>query len=232
MLKKHKQIKIALIIIGLIIIPLYSILFGINGDLIDMTFSQVGGRIDGKLQGLIIWGAICSMYFYFTVEYMFMMLGKNNKFVLGLVGIGCICLMVTVFLPFNTMMYPVSSEIHNNLVRVAVAIIIVAILFFVINLKNYDKKTFIISLISYLICIAVILVIFFKYRVSSIFQIAFVTLMCVYLILQFMLIEKSPSTDLLLSLNKKKSEIEKNNPTNAFNEEIESVFEDGEEKIW
>lgn len=226
MLKKHKQVKIALIIIGLIIIPLYSILFGINGDLIDMTFSQVGGRIDGKLQGLIIWGAICSIYFYFAVEYMFMMLGKSNRLILGLVGLGCICLMITVFLPFNTMMYPISSEIHNNLVRVAVVIIILAIMFFVINLKNYDKKTFIISLVSYLICIVVILAIFLKYRVSSIFQIAFVTLMCIYLILQFALIEKSPSTDLLLSLNKKKSEIEKNNPTNAFYEEIESVFEE------
>ncbi len=56
MLKNIKRIKYILIILGLVIIPLYSIFFGANGDLFDMTFSQVGGRFDGKLESLIVWG--------------------------------------------------------------------------------------------------------------------------------------------------------------------------------
>ena len=97
MLKKHKRIKYILIILGLVIIPLYSIFFGANGDLFDMTFSQVGGRFDGKLESLIVWGGICSIYFYIMIDYMQMMIQKDNKLVTLLVGLGCICLMITVF---------------------------------------------------------------------------------------------------------------------------------------
>lgn len=226
MLKRHKRIKYILMVVGLLIIPVYSVFFGANGDLIDMTFSQVGGRIDGKLESLIIWGGLCSIYFYSIIEYMQMLLEKENKLVAWLVGLGCICLMITVFLPFNTMMYPVSSEIHNNLVRVAVVIIIIAVLYFVLNLKKVNKKTYTISLVTYLICILLLVGIFLKYHVSSVFQIAFVTVMSYFLIFEFVLIEKCPNVDIARALDEKKKEIEKNKPTTALYDEVESVFED------
>lgn len=226
MLKKHKRIKYILIILGLVIIPLYSIFFGANGDLFDMTFSQVGGRFDGKLESLIVWGGICSIYFYIMIDYMQMMIQKDNKLVTLLVGLGCICLMITVFLPFNTMMYPVSSEIHNKLVRVAVFIIIIAVLLFVINLKDLNKKTFLSSLVIYLICILALVIIFLKFHVSSIFQIAFVTVMSYFLMLEFILIEKCPNTNLLKAISEKEAEIKKTNPSSALHEESEAVFDE------
>ena len=137
-------------IIGLFIIPVYSILFGTNGDLILMTFSQVGGRIDGKLEALIIWGILCSIYFYYGIDYMLKLIKRENNHVTTILAIGCGSLILTVLLPFNTMMYPASSEIHNDLARVAIVLIIISVLMFIFELKKFDKTVFKKCLITYI----------------------------------------------------------------------------------
>ena len=224
-IKKHKRIKLIFIIIGMFIIPIYSFLFGNHGDLILMTFSQVGGRIDGKLEGLIIWGLICAIYFYFIIEYMQMMVKMKNYFVTGSLLLGCVSLILTVFLPFNTVMYPASIEIHNNLARVAVAMIIISVLLFVISLRRFDEKVFLKSIIAFALSILILIICFLNCGVSSIFQIVFASIMAYLSILIFLFIEKSKKLDLQEAILSKSEAIEKVKPSKAFNEEVESVFD-------
>lgn len=224
-LSRHNRIKIFFIIIGLVIIPIYSYLFGNNGDLILMTFSQVGGRIDGKLEGLIIWGLICAVYFYSIIEYMLMMIKRKNYFVTGTLLIGCISLILTVYLPFNTVMYPASSEIHNNLARIAVAMIIISVLLFVFSLKKFDNKVFIKSIIAFGVSIILLILCFLRCGVSSIFQIVFASIMSYLSLIIFLFIEKSDKLDLNEAILLKTESFEKEKPSKAFTEEVESVFE-------
>lgn len=222
--KKHKRVKIFLMIVGMIIIPIYSILFGTNGDLKLMTFSQVGGRIDGKLELLIIWGILCSIYFYYGIEYMMKLIKSKSNIVSTLLSIGCGSLILTVLLPFNTMMYPASSEIHNNLARVAIVMILISVLMFIFEIKKFDRKVFKKCLITFIVSIVILVVAFIFYDVSSMFQIIFSTLMSYFIIIAFLLIERSDNIDLVYSYF-----IDKNNKVEnekALLEEVNSVFED------
>ncbi len=224
--RRHLITKIILIVIGFVAIPLYSYFFGNNGDLFLMTFSQVGGRLDGKLEGLILWGFLCSVYFYFVFEYMQMMIEKSSMLVKLFLFAGVITLMVTVFLPFNTMMYPVSSEIHNNLARYAIFFILISIFLFVILLIKFDKKVFAWAISIFSVFVGGLIWCFLKYRVSSIFQIAFASSMSVLAMIIFFLIERSPKFDLYRAYGKKYKNFKENNLENSLERENEEVFND------
>lgn len=222
--KKHRRIKITLMIIGLFIIPVYSILFGTNGDLILMTFSQVGGRIDGKLEALIIWGILCSIYFYYGIEYMLKLIKRENNHVTTILAIGCGSLILTVLLPFNTMMYPASSEIHNDLARVAIVLIIISVLMFIFELKKFDKTVFKKCLITYIISLIILVISFIFFKVSSIFQIIFASIMSYFIIIALLIIEKSKKINLVDSFTFSESKKQEN--SKLLMDEVNSVFED------
>ena len=71
-LKKHKIKKLIYGLIGLVIIPIYSYIFSLNGpkgDLILVTFSQIGSRY-GAIENLIIWGILSSFYYFSLIDYL------------------------------------------------------------------------------------------------------------------------------------------------------------------
>ena len=200
--KRAKTYKITFFIVGLIIVPIYAIFFsqfGPGGDLIIVTFSQIGARY-GAMELLIIWGILTSLYYLAFLSYLTVLTRFNNMIMSFLIGFGGLSMLVTVFLPFAPSMFPITSETHNFLAYVTAVSTLFALVVFVGSLFWVDRLLFVRSAVILLVIIAICLTVLIKFGVSSLFQIVFSTLLCLLLCLLLYFIEKSPHVDIIKAL--------------------------------
>ncbi|MGD9887014.1 MAG: hypothetical protein AB7T03_03520 [Bacilli bacterium] len=200
--KRAKTYKITFFIVGLIIVPIYAIFFsqfGPGGDLIIVTFSQIGARY-GAMELLIIWGILTSLYYLAFLSYLTVLTRFNNMIMSFLIGFGGLSMLVTVFLPFAPSMFPITSETHNFLAYVTAVSTLFALVVFVGSLFWVDRLLFVRAAVILLVIIAICLTVLIKFGVSSLFQIVFSTLLCLLLCLLLYFIEKSPHVDIIKAL--------------------------------
>ena len=210
--KRAKTYKITFFIVGLIIVPIYAIFFsqfGPGGDLILVTFSQIGARY-GAMELLIVWGMLTSLYYLAFLSYLTVLTRFNNFIMSFLIGFGGLSMLVTVFLPFAPSMFPITSETHNFLAYVTAVSTLLALVVFVGSLFWVDRILFFRSAVVLLIIIVACLTVLIKFGVSSLFQIVFSTLLCALLCLLLHFIEKSPHVDIIKALMLKEEQKEQN----------------------
>jgi hypothetical protein len=196
--KKHKRRKIWFGIIGLIVIPLYSFLLSQNGpggDLILVTFSQIGSRY-GAIEDLIIWGIISSFYYFIFLEYLFYLSESKSKFLRITLAFSCLSLLITVFLPFAPAMFPIASETHNTLAYITAISIVLTLFLYVFEFWKRDRKLFYLSFFLLLFIVTTIIMVLIFYGVSSLFQIVLSSSLCLFLFLQLCFLEKSKKIDI------------------------------------
>lgn len=192
-LRKHKRKKLLFGIIGLIVIPVYSYLlsqYGPGGNLILVTFSQIGSRY-GAIENLIIWGLLSSFYYFLLLDYLFYLSGSKSKILRLTLAFSCLSLMFTVFLPFAPSMFPIASEVHNNLAYVTGVAIVLTLFLFVLTFWKRDRRLFYVSMAILLLVVGILVAALVIYGVSSLLQILLSSLLCFYLYLQLILLEKS-----------------------------------------
>ncbi|MGD9605471.1 MAG: hypothetical protein AB7V00_04890 [Bacilli bacterium] len=200
--KRAKTYKLIFIIVGLVIVPLYALIFsqyGPGGDLILVTFSQIGARY-GAMELLIIWGMLTSLYYLAFLSYLAVLTRFNNFIMNFLIGFGGLSMLVTVFLPFAPSMFPITSETHNFLAYVTAVSTLFSLVVFVGSLFRLDRLLFVKSAILLLIVVAACLTVLIVFGVSSLFQIVFSTLLCALLCLLLIFIEKSPNINISQAL--------------------------------
>jgi len=196
--KKAHNYKLLFGIIGLIVIPIYAVIFsqfGPDGDLVLVTFSQIGARY-GAFELLIIWGILTSLYFMGFLSYLASITKFNNIFMSLLIGFGGLSMLVTVFFPFAPSMFPLTSNTHNTLAYVTAVATLFTLVVFVGSLFRIDKALFFKSLITLVVTIVICLTVLEVFGVSSLFQIVFSTLLCGLLFLILRYLEKSPFVDI------------------------------------
>ena len=200
--KRHKLTKIIYGILGLIVIPIYAVLFsqiGPNGDLILVTFSQIGSRYGG-LEGLILWGIITSVFFFSFLHYLSIITKVKNILMEICIAIGCLSMLISVFLPFAPTMFPIASETHNFLAYLTAVSVCVSLLFFILAIKRIDLSIFHKSLILYLIILFIGITVYITVGVSSLFQIILVVSFCSFLFIELVIVEKSDKINIFEAL--------------------------------
>lgn len=213
--KKARQYKLLFGIVGLIVIPIYALIFsqfGPDGDLVLVTFSQIGARY-GAFELLIIWGILTSLYFMGFLSYLATITKFNNLFMSLLIGFGGLSMLVTVFFPFAPSMFPITANTHNTLAYVTAVATLFSLVVFVGSLIRIDKAVFFKSLITLVVTIAICLTVLIVFGVSSLFQIVFSALLCGLLFLILRFLEKSPFVDIpkvLEEIDRNKNEQETN----------------------
>ncbi|HPN61623.1 MAG TPA: hypothetical protein PLO88_05790, partial [Bacilli bacterium] len=167
--KRAKNLKLIFLIVGLGVIPLYAIIFsqfGPGGNLILVTFSQIGARY-GAIELFIIWGILTSLYYLAFLSYLTVLTRFNNFIMNFLIGFGVISMLVTVFLPFAPSMYPRASKTHNLLAYVTAVSTLLGLVVFVGSLYRLDLRLFTKSLIALLLVIGISIIVLLVFGVSS-----------------------------------------------------------------
>jgi hypothetical protein len=202
-IKRAHTYKLIFIIVGLIIVPLYAIVFsqfGPGGDLILVTFSQIGSRY-GAMELLIIWGIMTSLYYIAFLSYLTVITKFDYLIMRFLIGFGGLSMLVTVFLPFAPSMFPIASETHNFLAYVTAVSTLFGLVVFTISLVRIDMALFLKTIITLFVVVAICLTILVKFGVSSLFQIVFSTLLCGMLCLNLFYIETCKNIDIVQALS-------------------------------
>lgn len=201
--KKHDTNKKLFGLVG-IFIPLYTLTFsykGPYGDLILVTFSQIGARY-GAIEQLILWGIMTSIYYFSFLSYLFSMSGKSSITLKALLSITCMTLLITVFLPYAPTMFPITSKTHNFLAYITAASVVSLLFIFILKLKKIENKLFYKSLTAYIISISIVLYVLLVYGVSSLFQITLSAVMCILMYVLLLLLENSNKIDIYKNLYK------------------------------
>ncbi|MCK9536389.1 MAG: hypothetical protein M0R05_02175 [Bacilli bacterium] len=202
--KSHYYKKIFFGIFGLLIIPVYSYLFALNGpggDLIIVTFSQIGSRY-GAIESLIFWGIIMAMYYFTFLNYLFFLTGSKSILFQINLALSCLSILVTVFLPFAPSMFPLAAKTHNFLARVSAISCAVTLLIFNFAYLKIDKIVFYKTLAVFILVVFINIFVLFYFGISSLFQIVLSATFCPYLFLNLIFLEKSPHFDIYAIMEK------------------------------
>lgn len=209
-LKKHKIKKTIYGLIGLVIIPIYSYIFslnGPNGDLILVTFSQIGARY-GAIENLIIWGILSSFYYFSLIEYLMYLSDTEIPVLRVTLAFSCLSLLITVFLPFAPTMFPFASETHNILAYITGVSIVLTLLLYNFSFWNRDRNLFYKSFFLLIAVLLVLIIVLIAAGISSLFQIVLSSALCLYMFLELVLLEKSDKIDIFSKLREEKEEVD------------------------
>jgi len=196
--KKHRIKKLLFGIFGIVIIPVYGYLFALNGpdgNLIIVTFSQIGSRY-GAVESLILWGILSTVYYFSLLDYLLFLTGYKNILLHINLGLSCLSMVVTVFLPFAPTMFPLVSRTHNFLARVSAFSFLATTLIFISYYLKKDKVVFFKALMSFLFVLAANIYVIINYGISSLFQIVLSATFCPFLFINLLFLEKSPLFDI------------------------------------
>ena len=201
-LKKHRRKKLLFGIAG-IFIPLYTFSFSLKGpygDLILVTFSQIGARY-GAIELLIAWGIMTAIYYFLFLSYLFDLSGMGSLTLKALLSITCMTLLITVFLPYAPTMFPITSKTHNLLAYITAASVVSLLFIFSIKLIKIDKILFLKSFLTYLVALVIILYVLLTFGVSSMFQIVLSAVMCILMFTLLIFLENSDKINIYDNLN-------------------------------
>lgn len=196
--RKHHIRKWGSGLIGMVVLPLYGIVFslkGPSGDLLLSTFSQIGSRYGG-IEILIVWGIFAALYFFLSLSYLFDISQADSLLLRTMMIITCLSLLWTVYLPYQPLMFPVASDLHNLCAYLTALCAIITLLLFDWSLKKTDRKLFVQSIAILIVSVVILLALYLLYKVSSLLQIALTTIIAADMFLEFSLIENSPAMNL------------------------------------
>lgn len=201
---KHKKVKIILGIFGLIIIPIFSIAYALEGDLKLMTFSQIAGRYHLR-QYLVVWGLLLAIFIFLGFNYIFILTEMKNNFVRTALTMVCTMLLISVFVPFIPSMFPLIANIHNYMSYATVVFSIVFLYSFVLTLQKTDKRLYKLTMILLNIMILSMIIFYLFVGTSSLFQIEYSFVVSFFLFILLVFIEKSEVIDIEKVLGEKTS---------------------------
>jgi len=209
-LKKHKIKKLIYGLIGLVIIPIYSYIFSLNGpkgDLILVTFSQIGSRY-GAIENLIIWGILSSFYYFSLIDYLMYLSDTEIPALKVTLAFSCLSLLITVFLPFAPTMFPFASETHNTFAYITGVAIVLTLFLYNFSFWKRDRDLFYKSFFLLIAVLLVLIIVLITAGVSSLFQIVLSSTLCLYMFLELVFLEKSKKIDIFRKLREEKEEVD------------------------
>ncbi len=199
--KRQKRITRVAGLFALIVIPVYSILFGLNAPLFEYNFSLIGGTM-GKQDSLILWGTITGFFYLFFVHFMYRLVGIHNKRAIRLVTIGCILLLLTVLVPFCPDVLPITAEIHNFTAFTGTVLMVATVYYFVYALGKLDKTIYKKGMIALNIVVGISVILYFFRGITSAVEIILVVGNLAVLIFMFLSLQRSDRIDTLKELEK------------------------------
>ncbi len=160
------------IITGLIIIPIYSLVFIIKDDIFTFTLSIIG-NIEGNRKILIMWGIHIALFFLIAIGYLITAYNITSKSTKWLLLISCIFLILTVITPL--------SPTHNIFSILGVILLLITMYIFIINLKNINQKIYKKAIIGMTSIVVVSAIVLFGLGLSGFFEILMVHSLCILL---------------------------------------------------
>lgn len=125
--------------IAYVIFPVVNLLVAQYTNVFTENYSFVGNGLQHSLL-LYIWGSLCGIYFFIATKAIMDKIKYKMKYGLPLLGISCIGMIFSVYIPYLPDLYPLIGELH---IYVSIfATILYVLLFFHILLefayKNYE----------------------------------------------------------------------------------------------
>lgn len=121
------------------VVPLYTLAFACQGDLITSNLSQLGNR-PGYHGRFIFWGILCGVFFYILFNRVFAMAQYNGWIGRVLLAGACTSFLVCVLLPFVPEKYPRAAKWHNDLAMLASVLTALTTLILSLHLRRVDGR--------------------------------------------------------------------------------------------
>lgn len=165
---------------SLLIVPLYTLLFASQDSLITSNISYIG-NMPGNYGRLVLWGAVCTVFFYLFFTFLFSLLQYKNRHAWNIFHLACILFMLTVLLPFVPGVYPISTELHNQFAQAATLLTLVATLMLTLHIKTLDKEVYTKSIRLWIINLIVCFAFLIATGISGLVEVLFIAATCTQL---------------------------------------------------
>lgn len=207
--KRQKKLTKIFGAFALIVIPIYTLLFALNGPLFETNLSEIGGFL-GKEKGLIIWGTMSGVFFLIFLGFLFKLVGIKNKKMTRAVAIGCVMLLLAVIIPYSPEVFPFLSNLHTAMAFSATVLMVICIYYFIFAMKKLDSKIYNKALLYINIIVAITAIFFFLSGITSAVEITITIGMSILLFCCYLWLQKSEMFDSLQELKKIIDEKKKN----------------------
>jgi hypothetical protein len=197
--KYKKRIRKAGVLYGLmalVVIPVYTVFFATQADLITKNMSYIGGYMGGYTR-LLIWGIVSALFYLGFSSYLFMLTRFSNARVRRMLLAACAMLVLTVALPFVPEVWPRMAQMHNTFAMLAPVIMVLVMYVFVFYLGKCDRAIYKKALFSLNSLVLVSAILMFFLGASGLLEVIFSVGMCVLLFLLLVWLSHSEQMDVV-----------------------------------
>ncbi len=124
--------------IELVLIPFFTIVFGILKPPTEYTLSMIGNRFDLRLE-FVIWGIVTSSSIVFLLGHIYKLGAFENKRASKLLVFSGIFLVFTVLVPAYKGVWPVSTKIHALFGALFAMSLVASIFYFLRYIGQYSR---------------------------------------------------------------------------------------------
>lgn len=197
--RRLRRISLIYGTMALFIIPVYTLLYACQGDLITENMSIVGGSMGGY-RGLVFWGVISGLFYLGFALYLFVLTRFTNTRVRRMLFAGCAMLILTTILPFVPDVWPKAAQLHNFFAMAAPIVMILTMYFFVFHLAGYDRTVYRRALVSLNTMVLISALLLFFTGTSGLLEVVVTVGMCGFLFMLLVWLAHSEHMDLVKAM--------------------------------
>lgn len=119
------------------VVPIYTLLFACQGDLLEMSLSRLGNR-PGHYGRFVLWGIVCMGCLLVLFQRAFEMARYTSRLGKGMMYTACASFLACVALPFVPAKYPRAAKWHNELAILAAVLTVTVSLLLSLHLRKID----------------------------------------------------------------------------------------------
>jgi hypothetical protein len=195
--KINKQQNIILWLFGIfgcLILPVLLILFGLQGDIIEDSLSDVGGKYGHYSQLVYLSLGFC-IYYAVGGWYVLKLCGYKDYIMPSIYVVGVLLYFITVVVPFLPAELPILAGIHNILARVSIAIMLPCVFWFTLCLFYVDKWIALGSIVIFMSIIGLVVWMIVKFGTCIIGEFVLQIYLCVHIFAELLIMTKKNVAD-------------------------------------
>lgn len=166
-------------IFALGVVPLYTLLFACQGNLISTNLSQLGNR-PGHHGRFILWGMLCATFFFAFFTRVFEMARYDGWIGRGMLFGACAAFLVCVLVPFVPDRYPRAAQWHNDLAMLATVLTAMDTLVLSLHLRKVDARLCAQSVLLWLLNTGLCMHLLRATGISGLVEVAFIATTCLH----------------------------------------------------
>lgn len=161
------------------VVPVYTLVFACQGDLIGMSLSRLGNR-PGHYGRFVLWGLVCVCFLFVLFRKTFTLARYSSRLGMCLLLAACAAFLACVVLPFVPDQYPRAAKWHNELAFLSAILTLLVSLALSLHLRKVNRTLCLYAMLQWSVNLCICFHLLRTTGVTSLLESLYIIMTCLH----------------------------------------------------